>query len=109
MIEFSSFLDIPDNFTGVCKLICNMSIRYYKNDNLHREDGPAIEYPNGEKYWFINGLSHREDGPTVEFADGRKSWHYKDKFYGINDDFTNETWKEKVEELIRKEKLKIFK
>ena len=21
---------------------------------LHREDGPAVEYPNGEKYWFLN-------------------------------------------------------
>jgi hypothetical protein len=26
-------------------------IKYYKNDQRHREDGPAIEWGNGEKYW----------------------------------------------------------
>jgi hypothetical protein len=24
------------------------------NEKWHREDGPAIEYPNGNKYWFLN-------------------------------------------------------
>jgi hypothetical protein len=28
---------------------------------LHREDGPAIEYPNGNKGWFINGLKYTEN------------------------------------------------
>ena len=28
---------------------------WYLNDNLHREDGPAIEYANGDKYWYLNG------------------------------------------------------
>lgn len=23
--------------------------------NYHREDGPAIEYPDGRKYWYLNG------------------------------------------------------
>lgn len=27
---------------------------------LHREDGPAIEYPDGCKEWFINGKRHRK-------------------------------------------------
>ena len=42
---------------------------------LHREDGPAIERANGDKYWYINGLRHREDGPAVELADGTKKWY----------------------------------
>ena len=25
------------------------------NGEHHREDGPAVEYTNGDKYWFING------------------------------------------------------
>jgi len=44
-------------------------------DQLHREDGPAIEYDNGTKHWFRNGLCHREDGPAVECADGDKYWY----------------------------------
>lgn len=36
-----------------------MVIRYYKNDKLHRVDGPAIEYKNREceGYYYINGNS----------------------------------------------------
>ena len=32
----------------------NGNIIYYLNDKLHRTDGPAVEYANGEKLWFIN-------------------------------------------------------
>jgi hypothetical protein len=30
------------------------------NGEWHREDGPAIEYPDGTKHWFFNGwcLNH---------------------------------------------------
>ena len=35
---------------------------------VHREDGPAIEYADGAKAWYINGTLHREDGPAVEYA-----------------------------------------
>ena len=48
------------------------------NGKLHREDGPAIEYSNGNKSWkswYLNGKLHREDGPTIEWADGRKEWY----------------------------------
>jgi len=46
---------------------------------LHREDGPAVEYAAGGKYWYINGKYHREDGPAAEYADGRKSWYINGK------------------------------
>jgi hypothetical protein len=42
---------------------------------LHREDGPAIEWANGGKYWYLNGKRHREDGPALEYIDGSKSWY----------------------------------
>ena len=44
------------------------------NDRLHREDGPAIEFFNGDKYWYLNGKLHRTDGPAVEHTNGSKSW-----------------------------------
>ena len=44
---------------------------------LHRTDGPAIEFSNGEKHWHIKGKLHRTDGPAIEFADGDKYW-FKD-------------------------------
>jgi len=28
---------------------------WYVNGELHRKDGPAAEYINGSKFWYING------------------------------------------------------
>jgi len=28
---------------------------YHQHDKIHREDGPAIEYPDGRKEWWIKG------------------------------------------------------
>jgi hypothetical protein len=45
---------------------------------FHRIDGPAIEYANGTKQWWINNELHRIDGPAVEQADGSKEWYVND-------------------------------
>ena len=29
---------------------------------------------NGTKYWYLNNKLHREDGPAMEFIDGGKYW-----------------------------------
>jgi hypothetical protein len=29
-----------------------------------------IEYPDGTKYWFFKGKLHRENGPAVEYFNG---------------------------------------
>ena len=57
---------------------------WYLNDQLHREDGPALEYATGTKEWWLNGNRHRTDGPAIEMADGYKSWWLNDNY--ITDD-----------------------
>jgi hypothetical protein len=47
---------------------------WYLNGKLHREDGPAIEYKNGDKSWWLNGNLHREGGPAIIRANGNKLW-----------------------------------
>tara|TARA_R110000868_G_scaffold75946_3_gene218779 strand:+ start:5587 stop:5778 length:192 start_codon:yes stop_codon:yes gene_type:complete len=32
----------------------------------------------GSKFWYLNGLLHREDGPAIEWFDGGKYWYYHD-------------------------------
>lgn len=49
-------------------------VSYYKNDLLHREDGPASNWPNGDREWWFNGKLHRIDGPAIENANGSKEW-----------------------------------
>jgi hypothetical protein len=48
---------------------------WYLNGKIHCEDGPAVEYANGYKAWYLNGQLHREDGPAVEYANGSKEWY----------------------------------
>ena len=47
---------------------------WYHNDQLHRTDGPAIDRASGHKEWWQNDLCHRTDGPAVVFEDGDKRW-----------------------------------
>jgi len=53
---------------------------YYINDELHREDGPAIEHVNGDKYYYINDELHREDGPAVEYVNGYKAYYINGEY-----------------------------
>ena len=86
--------------------------RWYKdreNTTLHRLDGPAVEFENGDKFWYKDGKQHRDEKdpytgltlPAVEYKNGDKFWYkddqqhrldgpaveYKtgDKFWYIND------------------------
>ena len=56
-------------------------IWYNSNNQLHREDGPAVKGADGYKAWYLNGKLHREDGPTVEYPDGTKEWFLDNKQY----------------------------
>lgn len=57
------------------------TIRWLLNDKFHRENGPAVEFINGNKFWYINNLLHREDGPAVECGDGCREYWYNDIRY----------------------------
>ena len=48
--------------------------RYYNNaGQLDR-----IEYAEGCKIWHQNGQCHRTDGPAVEYTNGHKVWFIND-------------------------------
>jgi len=59
---------------SICKTGANGTKHWYLDGNLHREDGPAVEFADGTKYWFLDGKIHRLDGPAVELANGTKHW-----------------------------------
>lgn len=54
---------------------------WYRNGKRHREDGPAIEYSNGTKIWYLEGKLHREDGPAIEYTNGAKYWYLRGVSY----------------------------
>jgi hypothetical protein len=48
---------------------------WYVDGDLHRVDGPAVEDKCGDREWYQNGKRHRVDGPAVEYANGdREYW-----------------------------------
>lgn len=99
IVEFLNHFDIPENFTGICQVTKSGTILHYKDGKRHNENGSAVILSDGSEFWYINDLSHREDGAACEYEGGGKHWYYKGKNYGYDNDFTNETWKEKVAEL----------
>ena len=34
---------------------------------------------DGDKSWWLNGKLHREDGPAIEWANGSKAWFLNDE------------------------------
>ena len=47
---------------------------WYWHGNLHREGGPAYTGRTGDKYWYRFHNLHRLDGPAIECVNGDKAW-----------------------------------
>lgn len=66
---------------------------YYKNNVLHRVDGPAIIKPNGRGEWYYDGKLHRIGGPA------RVTSYGDEDFYVAGNNY----WQpEKYQEAVRK-------
>jgi len=55
---------------------------YDLKGQLHRTDGPACEYINGIKLWYVNGKLHRTDGLAVEHPNGSGEYWLNGVNYG---------------------------
>lgn len=61
------------------------TIRWHNDkEQLHRLDCPAVEWTNGHKEWWVNGMLHRLDGPAVEYAGGYKAWYVEGKLHRLD-------------------------
>lgn len=62
------------------------TVRYFKKGitQLHRLDGPAIEYIDGSNVWYQNGELHRLNSPAIEYASGTKYWYQNDKLHRLD-------------------------
>jgi hypothetical protein len=62
-------------------------IKYYKDHDLHRTDGPAVLYPNGDFEYYFEGSRHRDSDPTGQsddpavFQHGSKIWYRNGLFH----------------------------
>jgi len=60
----------------------NEKYRWYikGTDILHNEGEPFVEYKDGDKFWRQYSERHRLDGPAIEYANGYKSYY----IHGMN-------------------------
>ena len=54
------------------RMLDDRTREWHRNGMRHRDDGPAVERPDGAREWFRNGRRHRDDGPAIEWADGSR-------------------------------------
>jgi hypothetical protein len=57
---------------------------FNEEGKLHRFDGPAVEWADGNREWYIDGKPHRSDGPAIEYASGRREWWVDDKLHRLD-------------------------
>lgn len=79
--DFSAASTPADDADGAMRIEgCDKVWRNNKGE-LHRTDGPAVEYVDGSKLWYIKGQLHRTDGPAIEYANGSKSWYLNNRLH----------------------------
>ena len=52
---------------------------WYRFDQRHRSNGPAVITSAGDYHWFYNGIRHRTDGPAVILTNGFREYWFNDK------------------------------
>jgi hypothetical protein len=68
-----------------CRVDKYGTVRYFNTlGKLHRVYGPAVEWPDGRRAWWQNGLRHRLDGPAVEYSDGYRAWYINDQLHRLD-------------------------
>lgn len=90
IVENNIEYDVMEDFDG--------TKYWYLNNLFHRENGPAIEYINGQVEYYKYGKCHREDGPARILPDGTKQYwlndeaHREDGAAQIHPDGTKDYW-----------------
>jgi hypothetical protein len=71
---------------------------WWVDGKRHRTDGPAYEGPNGRRAWWVDGKRHRTDGPAIEYENGTREWWLNGKRHRVDGpavewpDGTREWW-----------------
>ena len=60
--------------------------RWYKDDMIHRDGAPAVEWTDGTKLWYNKGRRHRLDGPAY-VSDEALGWYVNGKHCTSNKQF----------------------
>ena len=66
--------------------ITKTTTKWYYEDKLHREGGPALEETSGYKVWYHHGLPHRLDGPARIETNGSVGYYlFGERYFTLAD------------------------
>ncbi len=68
---------------SICKVDHIGTRRWYLDGHVHREDGPAVIYLNGEEWWCQQSKIHREGGPAYTNNNGQIEWWLDHETYTL--------------------------
>lgn len=60
------------------------AIVFRENGEIHREDGPAVEWQQGDLQWYSHGELHRAGGQAVIGDDGEQQWFKQGKLHRVD-------------------------
>ncbi|NVM34029.1 MAG: hypothetical protein HWN81_00435 [Candidatus Lokiarchaeota archaeon] len=84
ILDYYGWDKILHRLDGPAIEYANGSKEWWIEDKRHRLDGPAIEYSSGSKRWYVKGKRHRLDGPAIEYVEGSKSWYVEGKCHRLD-------------------------
>ncbi len=75
-----------------CRQILNLDIS--GNDKewfvIEAKETIVLKYKSGNKEWYKNGELHRENGPAIEWSGGNKDWYVNGQFCEDKEEFKEE-------------------
>lgn len=69
------------------KIIISQKLAKIGVKTLHATKYPAINYKKGyfiKNVWYLNGSIHRENGPALEYLNGDVCWYFKNRLHREN-------------------------
>ena len=66
----------PFELRGACKP-CGDLVYLDEQYRPHNKDSPAVMYRNGDTLWYEHGKLHRENGPAIEYPTAGMYFYYE--------------------------------
>ncbi len=80
-LDCELFTGPEEEFLAIEKFFCK---GWWLNYKIHRDDGPALIWPDGTQHWYQNGLRHRINGPAIIRSDGYQAWCQNGQLHRTN-------------------------
>lgn len=69
---------------------------WFQDGKMHRTDGPAMVFEDGDVEYWQNGELHRTDGPAIDY-NGLKEWYVRGRYITSSQEYQAVTFRTEEE------------